>query len=56
MPYNIHQLEFFFTHKIWFINEEKFSPVKKYAFNALRKLVLTAECYLSKHLNSHASA
>ena len=32
MPYNIHQLEFFFTHKIWFINEEKFSPVKKYAF------------------------
>ena len=44
MPYNIHQLEFFFTHKIWFINEEKFSPVKKYAFN------------LSKHLNSHASA
>ena len=56
MPYNIHQLEFFFTHKIWFINEEKFSPVKKYAFNTLRKLVLTAECYLSKHLNSHASA
>ena len=52
----MHQLEFFFTHKIWFINEEKFPPVKKYAFNALRKLVLTSECYLSKHLNSHASA
>lgn len=56
MTFNIHQLEFFFTHKIWFINEQKFSPVKRYTFNMLRKMVLTIECYLSGHLNSHASA
>lgn len=56
MPFNFHQLEFYFTHKIWLINEEKFSPFKRYAFNAMRKLVLTVECFINRHLNSHASA
>ena len=52
MPFNFHQLEFYFTHKIWLINEEKFSPFKRYAFNAMRKLVLTVECFINRHLNN----
>ncbi len=56
MPFNIRQLGFFFTHEIWFVDEGKFPPAKRQAFNALRKLVLAVERYLSKHLNSHASA
>ncbi len=56
MPPNMHQLKFFFTHKIWLIDEENLPSAKKYAFNALRKLALTAECYLSKNLGGHASA
>ena len=56
MTFNFHQLEFFFTHKIWFVDERKYPPFKRYAFNALRKLVLTIECYLNKNLGNHASA
>ena len=56
MQFNIRQIKYFFTHKIWFINEEDLSPIKKYGLNALRKIILTAECFFSKKLNSHASA
>ena len=56
MTFNLHQLEFYFTHKIWFLNDEKFPPFKRYALNALRKLVLTIECYWDKNLGNHASA
>ena len=56
MPFSFHQMEFFFFHKIWFVDDEKFSPPKRYAFNILRKLVLTLECFYRKNLNNHASA
>ena len=56
MAFNLHQLEFFFMHKIWFVDDGKFSPFKRYAFTALRKLVITIECYVNKNLGNHASA
>lgn len=56
MAFNVHQMEFYFMHKIWFINERELPRWKRYAVNALRKLVLTGECYVSKDLSGHASA
>lgn len=56
MAFNYHQLSYFLGHKIWCVNDEAYSPVKRYAFNMLRKMVLTIECYLNKNLGSHASA
>lgn len=56
MAFNYHQLTYFLSHKIWCVNDEAYSPVKRYAFNMMRKTVLTIECYLNKNLNSHASA
>ena len=56
MTFNLHQLEFFFAHKIWVVDDAKFAPPKRYAFNALRKLVITIECYINKNLGNHASA
>ena len=53
---SLRQMEFFFTHKIWYVNEEQLSPVKRYFFIALKKLVITIECYINKNINSHASA
>lgn len=56
MGFNIHQLGYFLSHKIWFVNDKNFSCIKRTAFNVLRKLVLTIECYVNNNLNSHASA
>lgn len=56
MTFNYHQLAYFFNHKIWCVDDKTFSSTKRYAFNMLRKMVLTIECYLNKNLNSHASA
>lgn len=56
MAFNFHQLSYFFSHKIWCINDNAYSPTKRYAFNMLRKTVLTIECYINRNLNSHASA
>lgn len=56
MAFNFHQLSYFFSHKIWCINDNAYSPAKRYAFNMLRKTVLTIECYIDRNLNSHASA
>lgn len=53
---NIRQLTFFFTQKVWYINDEKFSPFKRYLFNCLKKLIITIECFINKNLNTHASA
>lgn len=56
MPFSFHQLEFFFSHKIWYVDESKYPPLKRHAFNVLRKLTLTVECFLRKNLINHASA
>lgn len=56
MAFNYHQLIYFFNHKIWCADDKAYSPIKRYAFNMMRKTVLTIECYLNKNLNSHASA
>lgn len=53
---SIRQLNFFFTQKIWYVNDEKYSPLKRYLFNSLKKLVITIECFINKNINSHASA
>lgn len=56
MTFNYHQITYFLSHKIWCIDDGRYSPSKRYAFNMLRKTILTIECYLNKNLNSHASA
>lgn len=53
---SIRQLNFFFTQKVWYVNDEKFSPFKRYLFNCLKKLIITIECFINKNLNTHASA
>lgn len=56
MKFSYRQLVFFFTQKIWYINEEDLSPVRRYMFRMLKKLVLTVEGYVLKNMNSYASA
>lgn len=56
MKFSYRQLVFFFTQKIWYINEEELSPVRRYLFRMMKKLVLTVECYVLRNLNSYASA
>lgn len=56
MHINYRQLELFFTQKIWYVDDAHFSPLRKTGFDLLKKMVLTIECYLSKNLNSYASA
>ncbi len=56
MMFNFHQIESFFTRQIWLIHDQNLSPLKRFALNLLRRIVITVECFLSKHINSHASA
>lgn len=56
MKFSYRQLVFFFTQKIWYIKEEDLSPVRRYLFRMMKKLVLTVECYVLRNLNSYASA
>ncbi len=56
MTFNFHQIEFYLTHKIWFVNDERLSPFKRYGLNVLRKIVLTTECFINKNLFSHAAS
>lgn len=56
MKFSYRQLVFFFTQKIWYLKEEDLSPVRRYLFRMMKKLVLTIECYVLRNLNSYASA
>lgn len=56
MQFSYRQLEFFFTQKIWYIDESDLSPVRRYVFRMMKKLVLTIECYFRRNINSYASA
>lgn len=53
---NIHQFEYYFTHKIWTIDDGKLPAWKKYFLNMLKKLVITIECFINKNINNYASA
>lgn len=56
MAFNLHQIESFFSRTIWLIHDQNLSPLKRFTLNILRRIVITVECFLSKHINSHASA
>lgn len=56
MALTFHQMERFFSTKIWFIDDRNLSFIKRFSLNFLRRLVITAECFMSKHINSQASA
>lgn len=56
MQYSFRQLEFYFTQKIWYVDESKLTPVRRYFFRMLKKSVLTVECYFRRNINSYASA
>ena len=56
MQFSYRQIEFFFTQKIWYINESELSPARRYVFRMMKKVVLTIECYFRRNINSYASA
>ena len=56
MPFSYRQIVFFFTQKIWYVNESELSPVRRYVFRMMKKVVLTIECFLRRNINSFASA